>query len=521
MMLEILARTPGSSSVDPPPIHLCDEVVQQFFKENRLSDDAILTSSKTVLDVVSRLLQFEWDCTKDVVKDSLENIILAAESNLKKKHKDHRDVGLRLSGALDDLEKPWRIKMREIPDTAETTEDRQPLAPEDWKNANIKWLCNPSFFSPTCCPKMRVGASGVYDSADNYMETVYRLWVAMTFADGHSALAPHCRSRGQSGGGCNNALWPITGSVGQARCRSRGCSKPVEFACRIKSHDALCSDCATRSVAQHLKGPGQSASTHVYDCKVKYVDPDGILYLNGFKSRNPPPNVHWRTSKRLSPPNLVGIVGTRSMGSPLNESDLVKWGEVVYHGHNRDEERRRQQGDLAINISSIVEIDPDFFEEHSSVAVVSFFPNINSNFSPLSLNDHTLSSCSLQIDCMSFVPEWIPVLKALESQKNSCLPFENGKHLNLCKDSAVKVSSVMDTYSSPNDLVAANRSQVIEMMVEESQLEPIREIRRDPSLRDELVTKLENLVLETTLDKMQLVSFLDALQNPVHLTQGP
>jgi hypothetical protein len=30
-----------------------------------------------------------------------------------------------------------------------------------------------------------------------------------------------------------------------------------------------------------------------------------------------------------------------------------------------------------------------------------------------------------------------------------------------------------------------------------------------------------SLILETTLDKGQLVNFIDALRNPVHLTQGP
>lgn len=41
------------------------------------------------------------------------------------------------------------------------------------------------------------------------------------------------------------------------------------------------------------------------------------------------------------------------------------------------------------------------------------------------------------------------------------------------------------------------------------------------SLADELEKKIVNLILETTLDKGQLVNFIDSLRNPVHLTQGP
>jgi hypothetical protein len=376
MMLEVLAKTPGSSSIEPPLIHLCEEVVYSFFKESRSNDDAILTAVKTVLDVVTRLLQFEWDCARDLVKEGLSNIIVSAEGFLQKRLKEHREVGSRLLEVLEDLEKPWRIKMRELPQLSTGVDDTaQALTYADWKTANIKWLCNPRFFAPSCCPTMQVGKSGVYDSAKHYMETVHRLWVAMTFSDGHAALAPSCRSRGQAGVGCNNALWPVSAvsghTVSSFRCRSNGCSRPVEFSCRIKSHDALCGECASRSVARHLAGPGPSASTHIYDCTIKLVASDGVLYLVDFKSRNPPPSIHWRTTKRLSPPNLVGIVRVRTKGASLSEKDQIKWGEVVYHGHDRDEERRRQKGDLAVNISTIDEVDPDFFEEGSFIVVVS------------------------------------------------------------------------------------------------------------------------------------------------------
>jgi hypothetical protein len=121
---------------------------------------------------------------------------------------------------------------------------------------------------------------------------------------------------------------------------------------------------------------------------------------------------------------------------------------------------------------------------------------------------------------MSFVPEWIPVLKALEQQKVARLPFSNGKHLNLCREDPVQCSSVLDSLSS-SDVFNASRSQIVQEMIENSLLEPIREIRRDPVMTNQLVTKLSNLVTATTLDETQLVSFVDALRNPVHLTQGP
>lgn len=125
------------------------------------------------------------------------------------------------------------------------------------------------------------------------------------------------------------------------------------------------------------------------------------------------------------------------------------------------------------------------------------------------------------IDCMTFVPEWVPVLRALESQMSTRLPFEDGKYLNLWKNNPVSVNSVLDQDGTADTVFVSDRRSLITQMVAESQLEPIREVRRDESLKNLLVDQLEELVVETTLDKMQLVAFIDSLRNPVHLTQGP
>ena len=125
---------------------------------------------------------------------------------------------------------------------------------------------------------------GIYDLSDDYMNCMLRLWLAMTFYDGHAAVAPHCRSCGQTGS-CGNALWPVSDSNHHAsslRCCTRGCTHLVDFCCRIKSHDNLCGLCASRSISDHLGGPGPKASTYIYDCQVKHVDSEGIAFLTEF-----------------------------------------------------------------------------------------------------------------------------------------------------------------------------------------------------------------------------------------------
>jgi hypothetical protein len=73
----------------------------------------------------------------------------------------------------------------------------------------------------------------------------------------------------------------------------------------------------------------------------------------------------------------------------------------------------------------------------------------------------------------------------------------------------------------PETMAARGSAALIKEMINSSQLEPIREVRRDEKLMKMLLSKLEQLVASTTLDKMQLASFVESLRNPVHLTQGP
>ena len=76
-------------------------------------------------------------------------------------------------------------------------------------------------------------------------------------------------------------------------------------------------------------------------------------------------------------------------GAALKASDPIYWGEVSHHpphgGKPQDEARNREHGYIAINVSSITGFDDDVFTEGDHAAI---------------------------IDCMTFVPEYIPVLKA-------------------------------------------------------------------------------------------------------------
>eukprot|EP00428_Durinskia_dybowskii_P082513 CAMPEP_0170423574 /NCGR_PEP_ID=MMETSP0117_2-20130122/37084_1 /TAXON_ID=400756 /ORGANISM="Durinskia baltica, Strain CSIRO CS-38" /LENGTH=140 /DNA_ID=CAMNT_0010682359 /DNA_START=222 /DNA_END=640 /DNA_ORIENTATION=+ len=74
MLVESLARAPGSWTVEPPPI----EVIEGAFKaylanqdSNSRSNETLLTQGKTTLAAVQRLLDFEWFPPKEAIQECL------------------------------------------------------------------------------------------------------------------------------------------------------------------------------------------------------------------------------------------------------------------------------------------------------------------------------------------------------------------------------------------------------------------------------------------------------------------
>lgn len=95
-MVEVLAKIPGSSSVDPPAIQVLQEVIHKYLEKEASgfsTDDKVLTSVKTVRDAVSRALDFQWICPQDDVRAGLTTIIVLAEG---KSRQLLHDVGMML-----------------------------------------------------------------------------------------------------------------------------------------------------------------------------------------------------------------------------------------------------------------------------------------------------------------------------------------------------------------------------------------------------------------------------------------
>ena len=195
-------------------------------------------------------------------------------------------------------------------------------------------------------------------------------------------------------------MWSVEGSKGVKECCRLCKKKPVILVCQNNRHkDALCSNC-TRKVKANLIGPkGPFASTNVYDFIVRKIDFEGRIHMFGMTCRRPPQQaIHWRTTNRLNLSCLVAVVKVPESNVGIKMSDPIIWGEIAVHDQARDEFKRRENGELIV--SDLRDLKDKCDLQRGDNVVV--------------------------IDCKTFVPEHIPVLKALDELQLSSLPFHDG-----------------------------------------------------------------------------------------------
>ncbi|XP_065661931.1 uncharacterized protein LOC100206283 isoform X3 [Hydra vulgaris] len=515
IMITALAKISYSviQSVTPSIVY-CRMGVEKFFLSVRSLPDTNLVLNKVeiVFNMIKKILSIEWKEDTEIVKIELKKMLSLSISFLKAEVPDHFKTIQSIMETMSTLDKPWVIKAVKTLKTVENSTSLIETASEcsSWQNVNVSWLANVELFQPTLLPVMKVPSNksgGVYKNPEEYFEIVMRLWIGLTFNDGNSNLNPRCHHKfGEKE--CGEVMLPNKSDIGNLYC-SRNCQSPVVLHCPDSRHNkGLCVKCAEKAKKELMGPAGPNASTNIYDCQVTRVEYDGRVYMNNVESRKPPYQkaIHWKSTRRLSSANLVGLVKLSYKGSCLKENDTIIWGEIVNHGEQRDEFRRREEKRLCVSLSTINETKfTDFIKKHDYLAV---------------------------IDCMTFVPEHIPILKALDIQKVSNLPFQEGALLNIGKqkditnfeDFSYKLNNFMNELTPSFNFTKSpitTAGMIVDLIIDQSQIDPIIRIRRDEVISAKLRAKLTSLVSSTTLDSKQLQSFAEAFVEPVHLTQGP
>lgn len=125
--------------------------------------------------------------------------------------------------------------------------------------------------------------------------------------------------------------------------------------------------------------------------------------------------------------------------SALRLDDNIYWGEVSPHGNQSYEAQQRQQGNVCLNLTSRSIFGPDEC------------PDVENEFSE--------GDVIAIIDCQSFVPEYIPVIRALEQQEQEILPFDDGALLNLDANRRADLSNTVLGPDAQNKAAAEGEFQ--------------------------------------------------------------
>lgn len=207
----------------------------------------------------------------------------------------------------------------------------------DWiTNPRVGWLMSGSWQD---IPELL----STYNDADEYAETLLRIWTSLTFYWGAGAVWPRCcHSQGGKGQDQDSAcatplMTRATGSGFQCSSKIHGerCPNMADWKCFRYAHDAICSRCLRLKQDSIAGAPSTRSSTDIYDGLVwrETNRREGtVFFVSSLESRKPPkiaPN--WKTSYRLPVSGLVAIARLDCQREPLARIMKLQWAEVVNH----------------------------------------------------------------------------------------------------------------------------------------------------------------------------------------------
>jgi hypothetical protein len=227
-----------------------------------------------------------------------------------------------------------------------------------------------------------------------------------------------------------------------------------------------------------------------------------VLHLKDVMSRKPPKeSINWRTSYRLQPSMLVGIIHLHGRNLELKRSMKIYWGEIVVKDKingSHEEYRRRQAQQMSIRLLSRSDC-PDLRTSHdlkltkdSHVAIVDmrvFVPEVMTVLSTLGQKSFLDGLSRVSFSKYLLTPEYKEEKEEQHSQEMPIAIYSSPlrEHLHL----AFQMTSIdcISTFS------VERKNLVIEQICQ--------------------------LKVVQTLDRTQREAFVNALLRPLHCTQGP
>jgi hypothetical protein len=384
-----------------------------------------------------------------------------------------------------------------------------------WKiNPTVGWLMSESWHE---APELR----NIYESSDDYADSLLRIWTLLTFYWGAGALWPRCSYKNNQGNNnsnnnnnvnadvmiCGEPLLASACNLSIACCsRFKGgnnCRNKASWKCHRFNHDAICSDCLKQKQLSLIGSPSPNASTDIYDAVVakEELRREGYIYhMQNLASRKPPripPN--WNTSYRLKSSNLIAVVPLGFSKENLTSRHRIQWAEVITFETNSktfsNEGQRRNKGQISIRLLTRGDCS-------------SFASDVET---PLSIGTQVAL-----IDLRVFVPEVVSVLATFA---NDSFKIHLSKIPFIRRLIGVEPSpNIHNLLPFPTQLFVSIE-KFVDTAIRKSEIECIL------MLSDELKTSIINEIVALkpikSLYGTQLQAFGAALCCSIHCTQGP
>lgn len=313
-------RLPAITDIAPSPIVIINvliKVVHSIKLNNQISrrpnhqqnDFSTANMLEAVLDIIKLRLINRVECSPIENIDSLIKAVSDLENILKP------TITESMSFNLNDIERLARLILRQQTEMNELRrkikekasnqsqshdymqlENRKRPPWLGWQqNPTLDWLMSGSWH-------MVDGLKAVYESSEQYAETLLKLWTLLTFYWGSGAVWPRC-SHKQGGdttvSDVNVCGEPLLTATNIGSCKK--CGSNASWKCFRRGHDHMCKKCLVRFQNYLVDSPGPQASTDIYDAEIEreVVRREETVYLlKNVKSRKPPKiATNWKTSK--------------------------------------------------------------------------------------------------------------------------------------------------------------------------------------------------------------------------------
>ena len=304
-------KLPSTSNFSPAPLTILSVFIRiaeeiKAAKPKRHEEFSTVNTLEEMLDIINlRLVNqvkqgFPKECVEQLIEQTnqFDQIFFQAVTNSLSLYVKDTDRLARLLMRRNEIEsfiKQIRVSLTVVGHN----KDVQRFKTVPWlgwqQRPTLNWLMSGAWHQ-NCSLK------AIYETNQEYADTLLRVWTLLTFYWGSGAVWPKCsfKQRKEDANACGEPLLAHF-TKGSKVCRKNGCERVSEWKCARYNHDSICEECLLKNQGTLIGSSSQWASTDIYDAVIEREisrREESVYLLRNIECRKPfriVPN--WKTSK--------------------------------------------------------------------------------------------------------------------------------------------------------------------------------------------------------------------------------